>query len=120
MSDIVPRSQLTKQGTYGVMATAGGVALLILAGGGWFGVIAGGVLLVAGLALSTSKPDKGIGIVTAVVGAAAVATGILGHIPILSWFVRVADFVMRAAGVVLVGTGVYSLFRFFSNLRKRS
>jgi len=120
MSDIVPRSQLTKQGTYGVAATAGGVALLILAGGGWFGTIAGGVLLVAGLALSSSKSDKGLGIVTAVVGAAAVATGLLGHIPVLSWFVRVADFIMRAAGVVLIGTGIYSLVRFFGNLRKRS
>jgi hypothetical protein len=120
MSDIVPRSQLTKQGTYGVMATAGGVALLILASGGWFGVIAGGVLLVAGLALSSSKSDKGIGVVTAVVGGAAVATGLLGHIPILSWFVRAADFIMRAGGVVLIGTGIYSLIRFFGNLRKRS
>ncbi|HUI70397.1 MAG TPA: hypothetical protein VL354_07725 [Spirochaetia bacterium] len=120
MSDIVPRNQLTKQGTYGIMATAGGVALLILAGGGWFGVIAGGILLVGGLALSGSRSDKGLGVVTAVVGGAALATGLLGHIPVLSWFVRVADFVMRAAGVVLIGTGIYSLVRFIGNLRKRS
>jgi hypothetical protein len=120
MSDIVPRSQLTKQGTYGVMATAGGVALLILAGGGWFGTIAGGVLLIAGIALSSSKSDRALGAVTAVLGGAALASGLLGHIPVLSWFVHAADFIMRAAGVVLIGTGIYSLIRFFGNLRKRS
>ena len=120
MSDIVPRNQVAKQGTYGVLATGGGIALLILAGGTWFGTIAGGVLLIAGLALSGSKSDRALGVVTAVVGAAALATGLLGHIPVLSWFVRAADFIIRAAGVVLIGTGIYSLIRFFGNLRKRS
>ncbi len=111
---------MAKQGTFGVLATGGGIALLILAGGGLFGTIAGGVLLVAGLALSGSKSDKALGVVTAIVGAAALATGLLSHIPVLSWFVRAADLVMRAGGVVLIGTGIYSLIRFFSNLRKRS
>ena len=120
MSEIVPRSQLTKQGTFGVLATGGGVVLLILARGTLFGIIAGGVLLIAGLALSGSKSDKSLGIVTAVVGGIALATGLLGHIPVLSWFVGVGDFIMRATGIVLIGTGIYSLFRFFSNLRKRS
>jgi glucose dehydrogenase len=119
MSDIVPRSQLTKQGTYGVLATGGGVALLVLAGGSLFGIIAGGVLFVVGLALSGSKSDRALGIVTAVVGGVALATGLLGHIPVLSWFVRAADFIMRATGIVLIGTGIYSLVRFFGNLRKR-
>ncbi|HVO37997.1 MAG TPA: hypothetical protein VMV03_03115 [Spirochaetia bacterium] len=114
MSDIVPRSQVTRQGVIGVGALAGGAALLILAGGGLFGIIAGGVLIVAGLALSSSKSDRTAGVVTVVVGAAALVTGILGHgLPIITWL-------MRAAGFVLLGTGIYSLVRFFSNLRKRS
>lgn len=114
MSDIVPRNQLAKQGVFGVMAAGGGVALLVLAGGGLFGIIAGGILLVAGLALSGSKSDRTLGIVAAVVGGAALATGIFGHaIPLITWL-------MKAAGIVLTGTGIYSLVRFFGNLRKRS
>ena len=120
MSDIVPRNQLAKQGVYGVMAAGGGVALLILAGGTWFATIAGAVLFIAGLALSGSKSDRTLGVVTAVVGGVALATGLLGHIPVLSWFVHAADFVIRATGIVLIGTGIYSLIRFFGNLRKRS
>jgi hypothetical protein len=114
MSDIVPRNQVTRQGVVGVAALGGGVALLVLAGGGLFGIIAGGALLVAGLALTSSRSDRTAGVVAIVVGAASLATGILGHaLPIITWL-------MRASGIVLLGTGIYSLVRFFSNLRKRS
>jgi hypothetical protein len=57
MSDIVPRSVLTKQGVKGVGAVAGGVVLLVLAGGGWFSIVVGAVLGLGGLALSGSKSE---------------------------------------------------------------
>ncbi len=113
MSDLVPRSQLTRQGVKGVGAVAGGVALLVLAGGGLFGIIAGGILIIGGLALSGSKSERRTGVFVAVVGAATLATGILGRwIPAIPWL-------MRAAGLVLLGGGVWSLVRFVANLRKR-
>ena len=111
MSDIVPRSVLTKQGVKGVGAVAGGVILLVLAGGGWFSIVVGAVLALGGLALSGSRSDRTAGIVTAVVGAATLLTGIFGG-P-LAWL-------MRAAGFVFLGGGVYLLVKFFRGLRSRS
>jgi hypothetical protein len=111
MSDIVPRSVLTKQGVKGVGAVAGGVVLLALAGGGLFGIVVGAVLALGGLALSGSRSDRTAGIVTAVVGAATLLTGIFGG-P-LAWL-------MRAAGIVFLGGGIYLLVKFFRGLRSRS
>lgn len=113
MSDIVPRGRLVKQATVGIAATGGGIALLALAGNPVFGIVAGGVLLVAGLALSTGKSDRAIGIIGAVVGAAAILAGLLRGNDIIAWL-------MRAAGFVSLGGGIYQLVRFFLNLRKRS
>jgi hypothetical protein len=111
MSDIVPRSVLTKQGVKGVGAVAGGVVLLVLAGGGWFSIVVGAVLGLGGLALSGSKSDRTAGIVTAVVGGATLLTGIFGG-P-FAWL-------MRAAGFVFLGGGIYLLVKFFRGLRSRS
>jgi hypothetical protein len=111
MSDIVPRSVLAKQGVQGVGAVAGGVVLFVLAGGGWFGIIAGAILTLGGLALSGSKSDRTAGIVTAVVGAATLLTGIFGG-PFM-WL-------MKAAGFVFLGGGIYLLVKFFRGLRSRS
>jgi hypothetical protein len=111
MSDIVPRSQLTKQGVQGVGAVAGGVVLLVLAGGGLFGIVAGAVLTIGGLALSGSRSDRTAGIVTAVVGAATLAAGIFGG-P-FAWL-------MRAGGFVFLGGGIYLLVKFFRGLKSRS
>jgi len=111
MSDIVPRSVLAKQGVQGVGAVAGGVVLFVLAGGGWFGIIAGAILTLGGLALSGSKSDRTAGIVTAVVGAATLLTGIFGG-PFM-WL-------MKAAGFVFLGGGIYLLVKFFQGLRSRS
>jgi hypothetical protein len=114
MSDIVPRSQLTKDGVKGVGAVAGGISLLALAGGHIFAIIAGAVLTVAGLALSSSKSDRTAGIVSTVVGAAALASGILGRwIPAIPWL-------MRVAGLVFLGAGIYSLVKFFRGMKTRT
>ncbi len=114
MSDIVPRNQVTKSGMTAVGGIGGGVALLALAGFHWFGIIAGAVLLIAGIALTTSRSDRNLGIVGAVVGAASLASGILGRwLPFIPWL-------MRAAGLVLVGVGIWSLVKFFRGMKTRS
>lgn len=113
MSDIVPRGTLTRQAMMGIGAAGGGIALLVLVGNGLFSIIAGGILAVAGLALSGGKSDRTAGVVTAGVGIAALATGIFPHIPFIPWL-------MRAGGIVLLAGGAVLLFRFFKNLKKRS
>jgi len=117
MSDIVPRSQVTKSGVKGVGAIAGGVGLLVLSSlGGFLGLIAGGVLTVVGLALSGSKSDRTAGVVTA---AAGIITGVsalhnfVNFLPNLSWL-------MWLPGIGLLGAGVYSLVKFFRGMKSRS
>ena len=113
MSDLVPRNRLAAQATKGIGAIVGGAVLLFLASNGIFGIIAGGLLTVAGLALSGSKKERTIGIVTAAVGIATLAAGIFGgrFFP-FQWL-------MRAAGIVLLGAGAFGLVRFFRDLKKR-
>ncbi|MCX7038356.1 MAG: hypothetical protein NT005_04395 [Spirochaetes bacterium] len=113
MSDIVPRGTLTKQAMMGIGAAGGGIALLALVGHGLFSIIAGGILAVAGLALSGGKSDRTAGVVTAAVGIATLVTGIFPGLAPLRWL-------MTAGGIVLLGTGVVLLFRFFKDLKKRS
>jgi hypothetical protein len=117
MSDIVPRDRLAAAGVRAVIAVAGGIGILALAGiGGLPGIIVGGALTVIGLAFSGSKSEKGAGIATAAVGAAV----LVSSIPILhGLFGGLFHWLMRAAGVVLLGLGGFSLYRFVTGLRKR-
>ncbi len=117
MSDIVPRDRLTGQGVRGVVAVAGGIGILALAGiGGVPGIIVGGALTVIGLAFSGPRSDRGAGLVTAAVGAAV----LVSSIPILhGLFGGLFHWLMRAAGLILLGVGGFSLYRFISGLRKR-
>lgn len=109
MSDIVPRSQMTKQGVKGISAVGGGIALLVLASTSWFGIIAGAALTVIGVAIGRSKSDRVAGIVTTVVGVASLLTGIVPALKFLMW----------GPGIILIAGGIWSLVRFFQNLRKR-
>ncbi len=120
MSDLVPRSELNKRALQGVVATGGGIATLILAAvtrGHWAGIIIGAVVGVVGLAFSgsKSKTERTGGIISAVVGAGLV----LSSIPVLGGLFGWVHGVLYAGGIVLLGAGVVSLFRFFSGLRKR-
>jgi hypothetical protein len=116
MSDIVPRNELSRNGVRGVIALGGGITAFVLAGmGGWGGIIIGGLIALVGLALSGPKKDRTGGIVIAVAGAAVVVSSL--GLPLLSGLV---DWVMRAAGIVLIGIGGFSLFKFISGMRKRS
>ena len=113
MSDIVPRSEVTKSGVKGVGAVAGGAALLVLSAISHIpvvGVIAGAVLAVIGFSLTSSRSDRTAGVVTAVAG---IVTAAAALIPGLNWLIWLP-------GIGLIGTGVYMLFKFFRGVKSRS
>ncbi len=112
MSDIVPRSSLTRTGVKGVSALAGGVGLLILnALHPLAAIIVGGVLTVGGLAFTTgTKKDKTAGIVTM---GAGILTGLAGLIPGL-------HFLLFLPGIGLLGAGIYSLVKFLRGMKTRT
>ncbi len=116
MGDIVPRNVVVGQGIRGIAGVGGGIALLILnalSASGWPGLIVGAVVVIAGLVLGSSREDRRAGTVTAVVGAAT----ILASIPAVH---RALGWLMPTAGVALILAGLWSLFKFWRNLRRRS
>ena len=115
MGDIVPRDQVSKQAMKGVGGVAGGIGLLVLRGltaTPLVGLIAGGALVVAGGLMSRSKADRRAGMVTVIAGAitAVAALPLVGGL---------GKFMLLLSGAGLIGTGAYSLYRFFKNLRQR-
>jgi hypothetical protein len=113
MSDIVPRSEVTKSGVKGVGAVVGGTTLLVLSAITQIpviGVIAGAVLAVVGFSLTTSRPDRTAGAVTAIAG---IVTAVASLFPSLRWLIWVP-------GLGLIGTGVYLLFKFFRGMKTRT
>jgi hypothetical protein len=113
MSDIEPRSQVTRSGMKGVGAVAGGAGLLVLAGISaipLIGIIAGAVIAAVGLALMTSRSDRTAGVVTAIAGAATLLGAIIPHLRWLIWL----------PGIALLGVGIYSLIKFFRGVKSRS
>jgi hypothetical protein len=113
MSDIVPRNQVAKSGVKGVGALAGGVGLVILSSISAIpviGAVAGGILAIAGFALSGSKSDRTAGVVTAVAGVVTVAASL---IPGLRWLIWLP-------GLGLIGAGVWSLVKFIRGMKSRA
>jgi hypothetical protein len=111
-SEIVPREKVTKSGLQGVVSTAGGIVSIILAAvtaHPLFGIVVGGIIGLAGLALSSSKHDRTLGVATTVVGGVALVASIF-HLGGL----------LVAGGVVLLGIGAWSLYKFFRGLKSRS
>ncbi len=112
MGDIVPREKLVKDGLKGFGAVGGGLGLLILKAISSIpivGIVAGGIVAIAGIAIGTSKEDRNAGLIT--VGA-GVLTAISSFIPGFRWL-------MSVAGWGLVIAGGITLIRFFRNLKKR-
>ena len=120
MSEIVPRERLTKQAMQGVISVAGGIGAFVLASLTaihWIGIVVGGLIAVAGLAMSGSKHDRALGVVTTIVGAATLAASL----PFLTrLFGGLVHGLFVGAGIVLVGLGVYSLVKFFRGMRTRT
>jgi hypothetical protein len=113
MSEIVPRSTLARQGVQGVVFLAGGIVLVAVAGGGLFGIVAGALAAIVGLALTGSRQDRSAGLVATVAGVVVLTAGIFGRQ--LGWLL----WPLRIAGVVLAGLGGYWIWKFVANLRTR-
>ncbi|MGA2764095.1 MAG: hypothetical protein ABSG17_12080 [Spirochaetia bacterium] len=117
MSDIVPRSEVSRQGVKGVGALAGGAALIVLSLlGPILGFITGGVLTVVGFALTGSKPDRTAGFITAGAGLVTIVSALHRFVPVFPNL----DWLMWIPGIGLLAIGAVSLVRFFGNLKKRS
>jgi hypothetical protein len=113
MNDIVPRRTLARQGVQGVVFLVGGIVLVAVAGGGLFGIVAGALAAVVGLALTGSKQDRSAGVVATVAGVVVLAAGIFGRQ--LGWLL----WPLRIAGIALAGLGGYWIWKFVANLRTR-
>ncbi len=117
MGDIVPRNQLVKQGVHGIAGIGGGIGLLILkaiASAGFIpGLIAGGIVGIAGLVIASSKEDRTAGMIAVAAGAVTIVASIPAIGGVVGWM-------MPVAGVGLIIAGAISLFRFIRNLRRRS
>jgi hypothetical protein len=115
MGDLVPRSELVKQGWRGFGGVAGGIVLLVLRGiagiGFWPGLLAGAFLILLGLGIGSARGDRLPGALTIAVGAAT----LIGSIPGFSG----VRWLMSVAGISLIAAGAWSLVKFFINLRKR-
>ncbi len=117
MGDVVPRSELTKQGMRGVGGIAGGVALLLiraLASGPIGGFIVGGLVAVVGLIMTRDKGDRKAGLVALGAGAATILAFL---IPGIRWLPLT---LLLVSGIGLLGAGVWSLIKFFRNLKRSS
>ena len=117
MGDLVPsRHELVKQGTKGVAGVAGGAGLLILSGissaGLLPGLIAGGILAVAGFIIGSNREDRKAGLVAIIAGAATAVASLPFIGPLVHWLLPVA-------GVGLLAAGGWSLFKFWRNMRRR-
>jgi hypothetical protein len=117
VGDIVPRNVVVGQGIRGIAGVGGGIALLILNGissaGFLPGLIVGVVVVIAGLVLRSSREDRRAGAVTSGVGAATILASIPAIRHALGWL-------MPTAGIALILAGLWSLIKFWRNLRRRS
>ncbi len=112
MGDLVPRDRLVKQGLQGAGALGGGVGLLLLKGLSGIpivGLVAAGVVTVAGIIIGTSRDDRAAGLVAVGAGVLTGVAAIFAPLGVL----------MTVAGWGLLAGGAYRLFTFWRNLRKR-
>jgi hypothetical protein len=109
----VTRNTLARQGVQGAVFLAGGLVVMVAARGGAFGIVAGALATIAGIALTGSKPDRDAGLIALAAGIVTLAAGIFSR-P-LGWVL----WIMRAAGLVLATVGGYWIWKFIANLRKR-
>ncbi|AFG37673.1 hypothetical protein [Spirochaeta africana] len=116
MSDpIVPRDQLVKTGGKAVGGIGGGIVLLALNSVTGFlpAVIIGGLLTAGGLGIAGSSPeDKTAGTIAAAAGIATISSAL----PLVG---GLASTLLWGGGVVLLGAGIYSAFKFWQGLRSR-
>jgi hypothetical protein len=112
-NDPVARNVLARQGVQGVVFLAGGIIVMIAARGGAFGIVAGALAAIVGIALMGSRPDRFAGIVALAAGLVTLLAGIFSR-P-LGWLL----WLMRTGGLALAAVGGYWIVKFVLNLRKR-
>ncbi|TFG63630.1 MAG: hypothetical protein E4H36_05150 [Spirochaetales bacterium] len=111
MGDIEPRSGLAKHGTTAAAGIAGGIVLLVLGAlGPVASLIVGGVIIVVGVVITTSREDRLPGIV-------AIAAGAVTALGVFKF--GFADFLLRISGIGLLIMGGIKLFQFFKGMRNR-
>lgn len=110
MNDIVPRETLSKQGMAGFTAVGGGIGLWAMSMFGWLGFVIGGVLTVAGVAVSMHKEDRKPGLVIAGAGVLGILSAAITGFP---------DLLLRLAGTGLIAFGGLSIWRFFRGIKSR-
>jgi CHASE2 domain-containing sensor protein len=112
MGDLATRSEMTKSLLNGVGGVGAGVGLLIVSSFASSPVlwVAAGICGVIGIGMLISKTQKKAG---AVLVGAAILAGVAGiATALLGWLVPVA-------GIGLIALGGFSIFKFFSNMKKR-
>ena len=118
MGDIVSRDDLNRQAMKGLGGVAGGAALLVvnaIAGAGLIGgIIVGGLAAVIGLIMTRDRADRKAGLVALAAGG---ATLLAVTLPVLK---GITSTVLWVGGIGLVAMGVWSIIKFFRNLRKVS
>jgi hypothetical protein len=110
--EIVPTKTLIRHGTVGVGGLVGGAALLILGSlGGPWAFIVGGIVTLAGAAISASnKEDRVPGGIVIGAGALTILSGIgLG----------IGGALLTLGGLGLLAMGGIGLYRFLRGLRTR-
>jgi hypothetical protein len=119
MGDLIPRKELTRQGVTGIAGLFGGIGLFILKSIASIGdrislpgLIAAGAISLAGLVIASGREDRKAGLYT-------VGAGILTAVASLPLTKGVGGFLLLIAGLGLVGGGLWSLIKFWRNLRRR-
>lgn len=113
MGELVPRKEMVKQAMMGIGGIGGGIAIFLLGGLPWLaGMIAGGIIAVIGLALSSTKKDRTAGLMT--LGAGALLA--ISKIPAIG---GLAGFILGVAGIGLLVVGGISIYKFIKNLNAR-
>jgi hypothetical protein len=112
------RSALQRKGLFAISGIAGGIGLVILGIlPAVFGIVAGGVAIVAGIAACTSydREDKFGGRLLIVSGALSVLFRI-GRLPVIKAICGVA---LSCGGFILLGLGIYNGLQFLWGIRGR-
>ncbi len=114
MGDLVPKKQLVKQGSTGVIAVATGVALLVVNGFTWLpSLIIGGIVAGVGLVMSKDKDDRTAGMIMTGAGLLTVAT-------VVPFIGGLAGFLLTVSGIGLLAAGGLNIFKFIKGWRKRN
>ena len=119
MGEIVSRNELSNQLLKGVGGIGAGIALLILLPwvAGLPGLIAGGILTLAGLVVRASQTQRKAG---AVALGAGIITGVAAGILMIAEKIPLIRELFWIAPIGLIIAGGFSIYKFFKNMKVRT